>query len=102
MFLWGGAAGRGGAAEDAFDEEVNELVEVAEAGGGKALVSPADEEVDVLFVLDDEGLDVAVVEEFGALGLGQDEVGEGNEANPGVEGEPADNEDGPGFDEEEG
>ena len=55
----------------------------------------ADEEVDVLFVLDDEGLNVAVVEELGALGLGEDEVGEEDEADPRVEGEPADDEDGP-------
>jgi hypothetical protein len=68
------AAGCWGAAEDAFDKEVDELVEVAEAGGGEALVGLADEEVDVLFVLDDERLNVGVVEEFGALGLGQDEV----------------------------
>ena len=55
----------------------------------------ADEEVDVVLVLDDEGLNVGVVEEFGALGLGQDEVGEEDEADPGVEGEPADDKDCP-------
>jgi hypothetical protein len=90
-----GAAGYWSAAEDSFAEDVNELVEVAETGGGEALVGLADEEVDVLFVLDDEGLNVGVVEEFGALGLGEDEVGEEEEADPGVEGEPADDEDGP-------
>ena len=46
-------------------------------------------------MLDDEGFYMRVVEKFGALGLGKDEVGEEDEANPGVKGEPADNEDGP-------
>ena len=35
----------------------------------------ADEDVDVVLMADDEGLDVGVVEELGALGLGQDEIG---------------------------
>ena len=60
----------GRAAEDLFDEEVNERVEVAEAGGGELLVGLADEDVDVVLMADDEGLDVGVVEELGALGLG--------------------------------
>jgi hypothetical protein len=87
--------GRWSAAEDSFAEDVDELVEVAETSGGEALVGLADEEVDVRFVFHDEGLNVGVIEEFGALGLGEDEVGEEDEADPGVEGEPADDEDGP-------
>ena len=71
------------------------MVEVAETGGGEALMDLANEDVNVLLMLDDEGLNVRIVEKFGALGLGEDEVGEKDEANPGVEGEPADNEDGP-------
>ena len=47
-----------------------------------------DDAVDFCFVLDEEGLDVACVEEAGALGLGQDEVGEEEEAEGAVEGEP--------------
>ena len=78
-----------------FAEQVDELVEVAETGGGETLMGLANEEVDVLLMLDDEGLNIGVVEKFGALSLGEDEVGEKDEANPGVEGEPADNEDGP-------
>jgi hypothetical protein len=77
-----GGKGCGCATEDAFGEEVDQLVQVAKAGGGEALMGLADEDVDVLFVLADEGLNVGVVEEFGALGLGQDEVGERSEADP--------------------
>ena len=40
----------------------------------------ADEDVDVVFVVGEEGVDVGLVEEFGALGLGKDEVGEENKA----------------------
>lgn len=36
----------------------------------------------------EEGVDVGLVEEFGALSLGKDEVGEDEEAEVGVEGEP--------------
>lgn len=47
-----------------------------------------DKGFDLGFVLGDEGGDVGLVEEFGALGLGEDEVGEEDEADPAVEGEP--------------
>lgn len=47
-----------------------------------------DEGVDVVFVVGEEGVDVGLVEEAGALGLGEDEVGEEEEADVGVEGEP--------------
>jgi hypothetical protein len=87
--------GRGSAAEDTLTEDVDELVEVAKPGRGEALVGLADEDVDVRFVFHYEGLNVGVIQEFGALGLGEDEVGEEDEADPGVEGEPADDEDGP-------
>lgn len=65
-----GGGGYGCATEDAFDEEVDQLVQVPKASGGEALVSLADEDVDVLFVLDNEWLNVGVVKDFGALGLG--------------------------------
>ena len=42
----------------------------------------ANEEVDVLLVMDDERLNVGVVEDFGALSLGKDEVGEEDETDP--------------------
>ena len=99
MVAFGGADSElldaGCTAQDALAEEVDQLVEVAEAGLGEVFVGLADEDVDVVLVLDDEGLNVGVVEEFGALRLGQDEVGKEDEADPGVEGEPADDEDGP-------
>ena len=91
----GGAAGCWRTAEDSFAEDVNELVEVTKTSFGEALVSLADEEVDVLFMLNDERLNVGIVEDFGTLCLGKDEIREGDEADPGVEGEPADDEDGP-------
>lgn len=47
-----------------------------------------DEDVDVVFVGGEEGVDVVLVDEAGALGLGEDEVGEEEEAEVGVEGEP--------------
>lgn len=77
-----GGGGCGCATQDTFDEEVDQLVQVAKTGGGEALVGLTDEEIDVLFVLDDEGLNIGVVHEFGSLGLGQDEVGERDEADP--------------------
>ena len=44
------------------------------------------EDIDVLFVLDYERLNVGIVKELGALGLREDEVGEKDETNPRVEG----------------
>lgn len=60
----------------------------------------ADEVVDLSLMVDDEGLEVGEVEVFGALGLREDEVEEEEEAEPGVEGHPAYDEEGPGFSEE--
>lgn len=47
-----------------------------------------DEVVNFRFVLSKEGVDVGLVEEACALGLGQNEVGEEEEAEVGVKGEP--------------
>lgn len=47
-----------------------------------------DEDIDVVFVGGEEGVDVVLVDEAGALGLGEDEVGEEEEAEVGIEGEP--------------
>ena len=58
-------------------------------------MSLANEKIDIMFVLDDEMLNVGVVEELSTLCLGEDEVGEENEADPGVEREPTNNENGP-------
>ncbi len=55
----------------------------------------ADEGFDLAFMAGDEGVDVVGVEEFGALGLGQDEIGEREQPEPAVEGEPAQDEDRP-------
>lgn len=55
----------------------------------------ADEDIDVVLVVGEEGVDVGLVEEFGALGLREDEVGEDDEAEESVEGEPGEDEVGP-------
>lgn len=47
-----------------------------------------DEDIDIVFVGGEEGVDVVLVDEAGALGLGEDEIGEEEEAEVGVEGEP--------------
>lgn len=53
-----------------------------------------DEVVDVVFVGGEERVDVRLVEEAGPLGLGEDEVGEEEEAEVGVKGEPCGGRDG--------
>lgn len=60
----------------------------------------ADEFVDLTLMFDDEGGDVRDVEELRTLCLGDDEPKEETQTDPAVEGEPADYEDGPGFEEE--
>lgn len=60
-----------------------------------------DESLYLGLMLREEGVDVGLVEEAGALSLGQDEVGEDEEAEVGVEGDPGDDVPGPGFEEGE-
>ena len=67
---------------------VNRLLEVGETGGAGAVVRGGDEGFDVGLVVREEGVDVLLVDCAGALGLREDEVGEGDEAEVGVEGEP--------------
>lgn len=76
-------------------DEVDELFEVAEACFVALFVEVADKGFDLAFMVGDEGFDIVGIEEFGALGLGEDEVGEREEADPAVEGEPAEDENGP-------
>ncbi len=45
-----------------------------------------DEVVDVVFMMGEEGVDVGLVDEFCALGLGKDEVAEEEETDGGVKG----------------
>ena len=59
------------------------------------------EDVDVVLILRQEGMDMALVEEPCALCLRKDEIGEEGEAEVGVEGEPADDEVGPVLDQDE-
>lgn len=60
-----------------------------------------DEVLDLTLMARNEGLDVVRVEELGTLGLWQDEVGEGEETDPAVERDPADDEESPRFNKEE-
>ena len=45
-----------------------------------------DEIIDVMFMMGEKGVDVGLVDELCALGLGKDEVAEEEEADGGVEG----------------
>lgn len=83
-----GGSSFGWHAEAAFTDEVDKAFDVGEAGCFGAVVGGGDEDVDVVFVGGEEGVDVGLVDETGALGLGEDEVGEEEEAQIGVEGEP--------------
>ena len=51
-------------------------------------------------MVEDERLEIGEVQEFCTLSLWEDEVEEEEEAEPGVEGHPAYDEEGPGFNEE--
>jgi len=51
-------------------------------------MSIADEVVNLLFVMVEERVDVVMVDDLRALGLGKDEVGEEDETDPAVEWDP--------------
>lgn len=61
----------------------------------------ANEDLDLTFMVGDEGLDVLSVKEFCTLSLRKHKIGEEEEADPAVKGEPAEDEDSPGFGEED-
>jgi len=63
-------------------------------------VSLADEIIDLALMVNDERLEVVEVEKFGALSLWKDKVEEKEEAEPGVEGHPANDEERPRLSEE--
>lgn len=56
--------------------------------------------VDSRLVADNVGLEVVKIKDFGSLGLGQDEVQEKDQAEPGVERDPSNDEKGPGLKEQ--
>jgi hypothetical protein len=70
---------------DPFDAHA----EVGETGGLEAVVALGDEVVDFALVVVEEGLDVLLVGEGGALGTRHDQVQVEEEADPGIEGDPA-------------
>jgi hypothetical protein len=70
--------------------EFDYVFEVGYSGCFGAVVGGGDEVVDCDLVIVEEGVDVRLVEDAGALGLWEDEVEEEAEADPGVEWDPAD------------
>lgn len=69
-------------------EQGDSLLEVGEAGVLEALVGAGDEVFDFGLVFLEVGVDVGLVDDAGALGLGEDEVQEEDEADVCVEGDP--------------
>lgn len=68
------------------------LLRVRQSRRLELLVRIADELVDFLFVVEEERVHVFLVDFCGALGAGEDEVQVQEEAEPGVEGNPAEDE----------
>ena len=77
-----------GNTEEVGLDEVDGALEIREPSGAGAVVCGGDEGFDVGFVVGEEGVDVLLVDGTGALGLWEDEVGEEEEADVGVEREP--------------
>lgn len=71
-------------------DEFDCALEVGDSGCFGAVVGAGDEVVDRELVVVEEGVDVHLVEDAGALCLGEDEIEEEAEAEPGVEWDPAD------------
>lgn len=81
--------------EDVLFDELDGLFEVFYACCFGAFMCGGDEVVDCELVVVQEGVDVLLVEDAGALGLWEDEVEEEKEAEPGVEWDPGEDEAGP-------
>lgn len=88
--LWssGRGWGPGREAEYVFLHKIYEAFERRETHRLKTVVGIRNEFVNFRFILGKEGVDVGLVEDACALGLGQDEVGEEEEAEVGVKREP--------------
>jgi len=82
-------------AQDAIADEFNHDVQVPQSHLLESFVRLADELVDAVLVAHDVGFEVVEIEDLGPLGLREHEVQEKDEAEPGVEGDPADDEEGP-------
>lgn len=80
--------GPGREAEYVFLDKVYEAFEGREAHRFKTVMGIRNEAVNFRFVLGKERVNVGLVEEACALGLGQNEVGEEEEAEVGVERKP--------------
>lgn len=96
----GGSVGGRGEAEDVGFEVFNRLLEVGDTCCFETVVGRGDEFLDGGFVFFESRVDVFLVDVPGALGLGEDEVEEEEEAEVGVEGDPAEKPLGPGLNEE--
>ena len=86
---------RGWEAEKTLADQVDQPLQVAYAGFAAPVVEITDEHLDLTLMVGNEGLDVIGVQEFGALGLRQHEVGEGDKTDPAVERQPAEDKGGP-------
>lgn len=75
-------------AEYVLLEELNYVLDVGCTGSFKAIVRGGYEIVDRELVFAEEGVDVFLVDDSSALGLGKDEVEEETEADPRVERNP--------------
>lgn len=67
-----------------MSHELDDTLEIEEAKADCAVVCGDDEFVNVMLVLREKGVDIGLIDEFCALGLGEDEVGEGEEAKVGI------------------
>lgn len=84
----GGSVGGRGEAEDVGFEVFNRLLEVGDTCCFETVVGRGDQFLDGGFVFFQSRVDVFLVDVPGALGLGEDEVEEEEEAEVGVEGDP--------------
>ena len=62
-------------------DKVNCALEVCETCGPGTIVGGDDEVVNIVFVVGEKGMDVGLVDQLRALGLGEDEVAEKEETD---------------------
>lgn len=79
---------RGWQPKDLLLDELDEALEVSQTSCLGAFVCRGYEVVDSVFVFLEEGVNVILVEDLRALGLGRNEVEKKASANPGIEWDP--------------
>lgn len=88
---WHSALGCGlgwGETQDFGLEELDGVTEIGDTSSLEAVVCAGDELVDLSLVFFKEGVDFLFIDEAGALGLGEDQVEEEQQADIAVEGDP--------------